>query len=63
MIEEVFEEEIPEDKNESESDEEEHKFETVNKESDSKTTKKGRPVSAVYDLSKFKAGGQSGQQS
>ena len=54
-IEEDFEEEIPEDNDENgSSGEEELKFEKVTADAKSKpsaTTRKGRPVSAVYDLS------------
>lgn len=53
QIEEDLEEDIPEDNNEEGSAGEEHKFEVIKKESAQGTrqTKKGRPVSAVYDLS------------
>lgn len=55
-IEEEFEEEIPEDNEESDNSNEEHKFEVIKKEQttaqpSSKASAKGRPVSAVYDLS------------
>jgi hypothetical protein len=49
--EEDLEEEIPEDNNEEGSSSEEHKFEAIHKESQQKQSKKGRPISAVYDLS------------
>ena len=57
-IEEEFEEEIPEDEDNSSG--EEHKFEVIRKEehSQAQVSKKGRPVSAVYDLSQFKTGAQ-----
>ena len=60
-IEEDVEEEIPEDNDESNSSNEDHKFEVIKKEqsiASKQTTRKGRPVSAVYDLSKFKTGSQ-----
>ena len=55
-IEEEFEEEIPEDNEESDNSNEEHKFEVIKKDQttaqpSSKASAKGRPVSAVYDLS------------
>ena len=62
FIEEEFEEDIPEDNEEddSSSSKEELKFEVIKKNAGQQSTAKGRPVSAVYDLSKFKAGTTSG---
>lgn len=55
-IEEEFEEEIPEDQGESGDSSEEHKFEVIKKDQSMgqqsiRPSAKGRPVSAVYDLS------------
>lgn len=61
-IEEEFEEDIPEDNDENNSsdEKEELKFEVIKKSQQS--THKGRPVSAVYDLSQFKTDNKSSQR-